>query len=278
MDQVRNQNEELENDAPITKEELLEKVKREKANKASVFTKEIQLPSNGYFGAPSTVRIRRMTTAEEKILYSASDAGYITDICRACCVSWDLDINKLFPADIICMLFAIRNITFGNTYVQEVICPDCRKKQKVVVDIVDMPINLLDEKKIEEYSVVELPDSKDIIKINMLTEGDIKKIDKRVKMLAKKSNQTDVEIEFDEKFKAIIQSVNGEVLEDLELQKYLAAMSARDYNKIRNASTRLVESFGLDRDISYVCNNCKMDEEVTAVIVPEFFRPNESDT
>lgn len=281
MDQVQNTEMVQKNvivqddDAPITKEELLEQVKREKANKASVFTTEIQLPSNGYFGAPKSVRIRRMTTAEEKILYTAVDSSYITDICRACCTSWNLDINKLAPADIICMIFAIRNITFGNFYTQEVVCPDCNKKSNIQIDITDMPINLLDEKKIEEMSVVELPDSKDVVIINILTEGEIKKIDKKVKLLAKKSNSIEAAIDFEEKFKALIRTVNGEVLEDIELTKFINEMSARDYNAIRKTSQNLVNSFGLDREVQYKCKNCMMDEEVTAVIVPEFFRPDE---
>lgn len=277
MDQVMSNNEELENDAPITKEELLEKVKREKANKASVFTQEIQLPSNGYFGAPKSVRIRRMTTAEEKILYTSVDSSYITDICRSCCTSWDLDIDKLAPADIICMIFAIRNITFGNFYSQEVICPDCGTKSKVQVDITSMPIDILDEENIEKLSAVKLPDSGQVVIVNMLTEGEIKRIDKKVKKLAKKANVPESAIDFEEKFKAMIRTVDGEVLEDLALTKYLNEMSARDYNAIRNSSTNLVKSFGLDRTILYKCKNCRMDEEVTAVIVPEFFRPNESD-
>lgn len=274
MDQIRNEESE---EKAISKEELLEKIKREKAVKADIFTQEIQLPSNGYFGAPKTVRIRRMTTAEEKILYTSVDTGYITDICRACCVDWDLDVNLLAPADIIYMLFAIRNISFGNFYTQEVICPDCRTKQRITIDITDMEIKLLDEQFIEEMSAIELPDSKDVIKLKILTEGEIKAIDKKVQRLAKKSRAPESAIEFEEKFKALIVSINGEPKEDVELTAYINQMSARDYNKVRNTSIKLIDSFGLDRDVSYKCKNCKMDEEVTAVIVPEFFRPDESD-
>lgn len=266
-------------DKALTKEELKSLIdeKRKKDSLSNIFTQEVSLPSAGYFGGPLTVRIRRMTTAEEKIIYSSKDANFITDIVKACVVDQSLDIDKVSPADIIYLIYAIRNITFGEKYNQETVCPDCGFKQLIEVDITDMDINFLDEEYVNEMLKVELPDSGDSIVMRLLSEGQIRKLDNKIAKNIVKKNIGDPDgYEFMQKLVALIVSINGEECEDdLKTEKYLESLSMRDYNKIRKQSNEVVKSYGLDTSAYFKCKKCEEPQEVQAIIAPEFFRPNE---
>lgn len=267
------------NAAPITKEELLEKVKKQNEKKIpeGLATQEIQVPSQGYFGGPSVVKIRRMTTKEEKIMFTATDTGYLADIVKSCVVSHDLDFNTLHENDLLYLLFAIRNFTFGNTYSQIHTCPYCKFKNTLLIDITALPVNTLDHNFVDTVRKVLLPDSKDILEINILTEGEVRVLNADIDRAILSGKVTDTaSFSFDTRLERTIGNLNGVPFESLEAKKtYLENLSLRDYNKLSKAADKIRGSFGLVRNTEFVCKNCKRPMEVEAIIAPEFFRPDD---
>lgn len=264
-------------DKALSKDEFAQLIMQKKKEETAVFTQEVMLPSAGYFGGPLKVRIRRMTTAEEKIIYSSRDGNFITDIVKACVVSPVLDLDKISPADIVYLLYAIRNITFGEKYKQETTCPECGQRQTIEVDITDMEIKMLDADYIEECLKVELPDCGKTLKMRLMPEGEIRKLDNKImKDVVKKNIEDPDGYEFMQKLVALVASIDGEPVEDkIKTEKFLTNLSMRDYNKIRKQSNEAVKSYGLDTSTVFTCKKCKEIQEVTAIIAPEFFRPNE---
>lgn len=120
--------------------------------------KTFNVPSNGYFGGPDKITLRAMTTKEEKILYTSRDMNFLDRLIKSCCVEpKDLDTNLLHNNDLMFLTFALRELTFGSTYEQDIVCPECGTKQKVEIDISEMDVNCLDLKDLSEKLECTLP-------------------------------------------------------------------------------------------------------------------------
>lgn len=238
------------------------------------FEKTFKVPSNGYFGGPKEVTLRNMTTKEEKILYNAKDYSFLEKIITSCCVQpKDLDINTLHPNDILYLIYVLRDLTFGNTYEQEIVCPECEHKQTVTIDIAQMEALYLDTEGLEEKLTVTLPVSKDIIKLKILSNNDINKITKEIKQLDRAGKLKDpTTYEFTLKMCESIVTKNGEEFESFEEKKsYVDTMHLRDSRAIQNALNSI--SFGINTSNIIKCSNCGEEVEVAGLICPEFFRP-----
>lgn len=274
------------NGAPMTRDELeaMLATQRIVTTPTDVFTQEVALPSAGYFGGPLNVKVRRMTIREEEILYLSDDnPNYLDDIALSCIVSpSNVSLNQLHPNDLMCILFAIRNISFDATYRQNSICPSCRQSHIETVDITKLPINFLDKNYVDIMREVKLPDSGDTITLKILTEGELLALDEKIQQGIRTNkivNPNQIKLyEFQMRREAVIDLLNGEPFKGIqEKRNYINNMTSKDYNKIMNASNAIRNSFGLDRTLEVKCPNCKRTYESEAAIVPEFFRPSDEE-
>ena len=237
--------------------------------------KKFQLPSNGLFGGPKEIVLRAMTTKEEKILMTSRDFSVFERLIKSCCVEpRDLDVGLLHQNDIMYLVYALRELTFGPTYIQEINCPECGAKQEIEVNISEMEVNILETDNIEEKLVVKLPVSKDTLQLKLLSSGDLKRLDKKVKTKTVKGKLKDPEsYEFLIKLMETIVSRNGEDFESIEeKQNYADNLHMQDLVAIQNTLSAI--EFGINNTIVRTCNVCNEDVEVSGLICPEFFRPS----
>lgn len=236
--------------------------------------KRVQLPSNGYFGGPKEVTIRAMTTKEEKIILSARDFSVFTQLVKSCIVDpEDIDMGLLHQNDIMYLVYALRELTFGSTYVQEVECPECGFKQETEIDINEMNITYLESDGLDEKLLVKLPVNGDELQLKLLSSGDINRLDKQVKNKTTKGKILDPEAyEFTIKLMETILTKNGEDFESFEDKRnYVDTLNLKDLVAIQNTLNKI--EFGLDPSVVITCNKCNEDVEVNGLICPEFFRP-----
>ena len=241
----------------------------------NTFEKTVQLPSNGLFGGPKEITLRAMTTKEEKILMTSKDFSVFDRLVKSCCVEpKDLDTGLLHQNDIMYLVYALRQITFGDSYIQEVTCPECGFKQEMEIDISEMTINLLDTDSIEKDLTVKLPVNGDELQLKLLSSGDIKRLDKVVKTKAAKGKLLDPNsYEFTIKLMETIVNRNGEDFESEEEKRhYVDTLNMRDLVAIQNTLSNI--EFGLDNTVIRTCSKCNEDVEVNGLICPEFFRPS----
>ena len=239
------------------------------------FEKTVQLPSNGLFGGPKEITLRAMTTKEEKILMTTRDFSLFERLIVSCCVEpKDLDIGLLHQNDIFYLIYALRNLTFGDTYEQEMECPECGVKSPIEVHISELETIILDTDKIEERMTVTLPVNNDTIALRFLSLGDIKRIDKQVKIKSQKGKLRDAETySFITKLMETIVSRNGEDFEsEADKRNYVETLHMRDINAIQKCLSDI--EFGLDNTIMATCDSCGEEVETRAIIAPEFFRPS----
>ena len=242
----------------------------------SNFQKVLEVPSNGYFGGPKEVTMRGITTNEEKMIYTATDFSFIKQLIKSCCIEpKNLDVNKLHPNDLVYLVFALREMTFGATYPQNVVCPHCGFKQDVDIDITKMEYDILDLDSLDEKLELTLPVSEDKVKLKLVSQGEIDAIEKEVRREAERGKLKDPDgWLFLKKFASVIDTVNGESFEtEADKINYVRDMSMRDSNKINKAMSDI--KFGIDQMVFCECEFCHEEMEVKGYMAPEFFHPNE---
>ena len=234
-----------------------------------------QLPSNGLFAGPKETTLRAMTTKEEKILLTSRDFSVFNRLAKSCCVEpKDLDMSLLHQNDIMYLMYALRELTFGSTYMQEITCAECGFKQETEIDITEMEINILDTENIDERLTCELPVNGDTLFLRILSSGDITRLDKQIKnKIAKGKIQDPDSYEFTIKLMEVIVDRNGEDFKDSdEKMNYVNNLHMKDLLAIQNTLSKI--EFGIDNRVIRTCEKCGEDIEVAGLICPEFFRPS----
>lgn len=239
------------------------------------YTKEIDVPSNGYLGGPSKITIRAMRTSEEKILNSENNSNYLNKLCKACTIKpKNLDWKTLTPNDYQFILFQLRELTYGPIYKQPIVCPFCGRSQDAEINIASFEYDLL-EKDIESKLFVELPISKAQVHLKLLSQDEIDKIDNEAEELARKGLVSDASTHaIDKKFAAMVDTISGEEFKtDQEKFAFVQNMHLADFNAIRNAIGNI--RYGLNNVAKVTCQNslCGQEVEVLGTVCPEFFHP-----
>ena len=239
------------------------------------YEQSILLPSNGLFGGPKEVTLRAMTTKEEKIMLMSKDFSVFEKIVKSCCVKpKDLDVGLLHQNDILYLTYALRQITFGDDYTQESVCPECGYRQQIDVNISEMEVNYLDTDDIEEKLAVTLPINKDTLTLKLLSNGDVNRLDKLVKVKNSKGKLQDPEsYRFTLGLMELIVTRNGEEFTDIEEKRnYVDNLHLQDLVTIQNCVSKI--EFGLDNTIIRTCQKCGEEIKLKGIICPEFFRPS----
>lgn len=235
-------------------------------------TREFDLPSGGLYSEVKKVKVRPMTTKEEKMIYMAKDSSFIDNIVKSCIVEpVNINMDLLLPADVTYLLYMIREMTFGPNYKQEMICPYCNTRQEVEIDITEMKNYILDFEELEKQTTIKLPLCGDVLKIKLLSNGDIKDINKTIKQLVKNDKLQDPDgYEYTYRFARLIETINGETKDIKEIISYLDELNLRDFDEIKKSLAEI--RIGLDTTNTRVCKKCGEEVEVQGVAVPEFFR------
>lgn len=240
------------------------------------YTKEIELPSNGYLGGPKKITIRAMTTAEEKILYSSRDFGFIKKICKSCTVNPKvLDTNTLLPQDLMFILFQIRELTYGPVYKQPIKCPHCGMNQDADINIASFEYTLLGN--VDSEMFIDLPISKANVHLKFLSQDEIDNIEKQAVRLFQDGKISDLDgYIMVKKISAMIDTVTDLDFKDENHKlSYVNKLHMADFNAIRNKLNSVAGTFGIKNDTEVTCvnKNCGEKVEVQGTICPEFFRP-----
>jgi hypothetical protein len=155
-------------------------------------TEIIQLPSKGKFypeGHPlrsGTIEMKYMTAKEEDILTNQSyiKQGVVLDKLFQSLIVTKFDYNDLLIGDKNAIMVAARVLGYGKDYEVNVVTPS-GAKQKVVVDLTQLQDKQLDWDNVpnENEFTLELPASKRVVTVQLVTHGIQRKIDEEMKCL-----------------------------------------------------------------------------------------------
>ena len=137
-----------------------------------------------------------------------------------------------------------------------------------------MEVNYLDTDDIEEKLTVTLPINKDTLTLKLLSNGDVNRLDKLVKVKNSKGKLQDPEsYRFTLGLMELIVTRNGEEFTDIEEKRnYVDNLHLQDLVTIQNCVSKI--EFGLDNTIIRTCQKCGEEIKLKGIVCPEFFRPS----
>lgn len=206
---------------------------------------KVVLPSNGLLeDVPQEVTIRGMKGIEISTLFSSLTDAAIDNIIRNV-VEPDIDTDLLCDEDKKFILYKTRELTFGDTIKQKLVCPHCGKINTYEFKHGELEVDLLEEEALSEK--ITLEDGTTITK-KIPTKKDWKKVYRY-----KEKRDLPEDYSFILLFAARIDKVNGKRLALGELIAYLENIQGAELLKITES---LGYEFGLQTNFMISCLSC----------------------
>lgn len=224
------------------------------AAKSTFPTEIIELPSRGLVypaGHPlanGTIEMKYMTAKEEDILTNQSyiKQGVVLDKLFQSLIVTPIDYDDLLIGDKNAIMIAARILGYGKDYETDIMSP-FGNKQRVSIDLTKLKDKEIDESLYTRGNTsfeFQLPHSKRMIKLQLLTVRSQKKIDQELKGLAK-LKQGDATLST--MLKHIIIELDGET-DQVKIRKFVdTELLAMDSRAIRN----YLKAVTPDIDLSY---------------------------
>jgi len=224
------------------------------------------------------IKLRSMTVRDE--MKRTSNSQYIyKNLCEIIddCLLTKLPIScyDMCMADYEYLLHKLRVVTYGPEYKMVVGCPHCDAVYNSKIDLDSLKIKDYDEDKFNELLSFELPASKRNIKLKIKTPRIADNIDFKIKEFKKENPNFNLDPTPLIKLQEMIDTVDGRKLGYAEMENYVNALSARDYNYIINKIDAASAFFGLDTKLNLTCDKCGGNILTFFRFGPEFFRPKE---
>lgn len=247
-------------------------------------TEIIELPSKGKVYATNNplssgkIELRYMTAKDEDILTSPNliRAGQAIDKLMQALIVSPIKFTDLVLGDKNAVLIACRVLGYGKDYIADVICPKCDTKSSESIDLTQLPEKFIPNdvvmKSPNEFEF-QLPASKKMVTVKLLTQGDEKRIGYEME-LHNKSNKKDViNRELSTRLKATIVSIDDNYDRKF-IESYVdgPAFYAIDSKALRT----FIRNIAPDQkfEIQYQCKKCGHEEEALSFALDSnFFWP-----
>lgn len=273
---------------PVSDEKLKELAVQQytqaQVRKSNFPTEMVSLPSQGKVypeGNPlrsGQIEMKYMTAREEDILTSQNliRQGVVLDKLMQSLIVSPINYNDLVIGDKNAIMIASRILGYGKDYEIDVVCPSCKEKNHVTIDLTKLPEkNIPDSAKTVNINEFEftLPQSKRTVTFKLLAHGDEKAIQTELDALKKVAKKDSVDTELSTRLKYTIQSVDGNsdksfINNFVEME--LFAMDSKSLRKyIRDCSPD--QKF----EISFACTHCDHEQEALGFSMDtNFFWPS----
>lgn len=241
---------------------------------------DFTLPSGGviYEGknVNPVIRLRSMTTRDEMKRQSHTETPYKTlaDLIESCCIEKPaVSVYDMALGDYEFLLHKLRIVTYGPDYKMTMICPNCQNVVDGSVNLEELQPLDFDQTKFDEAKSITLPRSKKRIVLRYQTPRMLDDIELANKEAKRKNKNSSIDVSMLVTLKAIIKTVDGQVLSSIELENFINNLPAADSNYLLQKSAELNNMIGLDTEVNVTCTACGEDIVTRFRFGPEFFRP-----
>jgi len=236
---------------------------------------KVKLPSNGLLypeasGIGEYITIRPYTTAEEKSLYGSSGDVGGDMLIKKCIVDPQIsDVTDLYTFDEYLLFVRLRAITLGNQHSIYSVCPACRRRHKVEINLDELEVKYVEESMVP--FTCKLNGCGREVTLKMLTEKEKRTMEKKVRKQAEVDGKNVQEEQYVAKLMATIDTVDGETMTPTEKKMFVEKMSGADAAEIRKVIREFAD-IGLQTIVPVTCS-CGYEYEENAIgPVREFFR------
>jgi hypothetical protein len=247
------------------------------AEKIALPTETISLPSKGKVYdtlnplSSGEIEMKYMTAREEDILTNPNllRQGLAIEKVLQALIQSPIQYDDLLLGDRNALLIAARILGYGSSYSFEYVNPETETKEQITIDLQQIKDKAVDETlfKNKNEFVFELPFSKNVVSIKLLTVADEKKIDQELKGLKKANLQTG---ELTLRLKHQITSINGDYSVKAVRDFIDTMLLARDSNALRSFITSITPDIDLTVDFKLADGTEVSD---TLPLTAEFFFP-----
>ena len=261
----------------------------------SVPTEFVDLPSNGmYYPANhplhgvDSLEIKHMTAKEEDILSSQAliRKGVAIDrMLQSVLIDKNVQVKDLLVGDKNALTVAARVTGYGPDYVTKVVCPACSSEQEFGFDLTDVSMTgaSFEREQINDYIedvevtenntfLVNLPKSKHVVELRMLTGADEEKLTKFQNQKNKKNGKTATSTLLTDTLKSIITSIAG-VKDRKQINNFVDNMPAMDSRYLRGVYQKLVPN--IDMTQTFTCDSCGHEQDLEVPVTTDFFWPQQ---
>ena len=220
------------------------------------------------------ITLRSMTVLEEKKRLGNTNNQFklLSSVIDDCIVNKDKNLSSydLTLGDFQYLLFKLRTVTYGNLYNITLRCPICGKVFKHVHDL-DSLEEIRYEEGMEDTLSITLPKSGDTIKLKLLTPRMSDIIENRCKEISEKNPDYEGDPAYIQTLMAVIDTVNGENLNDAKKQKYVEKMVMADANYLSQSADKI--KLGVNTHCKAECPSCKQTFPFLLPFTSEFLGP-----
>lgn len=247
-------------------------------------TEIIELPSKGKvypssnFLSGGKVELRYMTAKDEDILTSPNliRAGQAINKLMQSLIVSPIKFTDLVLGDKNAILIACRVLGYGKQYDVDITCPSCEAKSPISIDLTQLPEKFIPDdvvmKSPNEFEF-QLPASKKIVTVKILTQGDEKRIGYEMELHNKSSKKDVINRELSTRLKATILSIDGNY-DRRFIESYIDGPSF--YALDSKALRVFIRNISPDQkfEIQYQCTKCGHEEEALSFALDSnFFWP-----
>jgi hypothetical protein len=266
------------------KELAIQQMQRQEVKNSGFPTEIISLPSKGLVypeGNPlreGTIEMKYMTAREEDILTSQNliKQGIVLDKLMQSMIVSPVRYEDLVIGDKNAIMISSRILGYGKDYQVEVTCPNCQEKNKINIDLTQLPeTNIPEDVIMVAPGVFEfaLPQSKRTVHFRLLTTGDDKRISKELDAAKRtnKNNQT-VDRELTTRLKNLIVSIDGDTDKRAVANFVDNELFAIDSRALRTYIRDISPDIKFEQE--FACTECDHEEEALGFgIDTNFFWP-----
>lgn len=220
--------------------------------------------------------LRSMTTIEEMKRLSPTKTPYLT-MCEIIedCLLTDLGIpvKDLCLGDYQFMMHKLRIVSYGTEYRMTTRCPYCNEIEEQIFNLEDLDVNEYDPS-MKSMFTVELPRTGKTITLRYQTPAMLENINKQKNARLKKDSNS-IDPTFELTLEALIEEVDGEVLDPIRLENFVQKLPVMDAKVIFDAAEKINSMIGLDTVVVTQCGNPRCQKDYTSTFRPtsEFFWP-----
>jgi len=239
----------------------------------------VELPSKGLIYDKKMspgVELRSMTARDEmkRLSPSTSQFKLLADIIEGCMIEKPaVHVYDMALGDYEFLLHKLRVITYGGSYKLTLRCPHCGEVVDVTANLEDLGIKEFDFDLFNEKRIISLPKSGHVVAIKFQTPRMLDEIEAKTKEMRRKYKDADISFDILILLSSVIDSVDGEKLDQVKLESFINKLPAMDMTKIINAVDELNALIGVNNDLVVDCNKCGGEVHTSFRYGPEFFRP-----
>lgn len=243
-------------------------------NQSAPLTEKVKLITKGLVPkVPANVTLKAIQRKDKKkVLLSDADDMLLALLQNAIVHPTSFNVFDLLPFESEYLLYRLKVLTYGNEHTFNEVCPHCGKTNSVTINLNDIPIEPVPDDFKTVFDIPPLPVSGDVITCKMLTEGENIAIQNEIKKMQEATGNDQFDIDILWEYRIVAINGNNKIA-PIEITQYLDNLSDYDSEYFMAYYTDKLGNYGLQKNISYTCDNCGKIVSKDLPSIYTFFRP-----